>query len=97
MYKTISPNYLDLSFDDKTDAERCLSLMIDGTPDIADINYLREVCQNHLAQPSQGMYSEVEITIFAIFLSARWYTIGCYSFSERIVNPTIYNVKATLR
>ncbi len=97
MYKTIRHNYLDLSLDDKTDAERCLSLMIDGAPDIADINHLREVCQNHLAQPGRGMYSEVEITIFAIFLSARWYTIGGYSFSDRTVNPTVYDVKVTLR
>ncbi len=97
MYKTIRPNYLGLSFDDKTDAERCLSLMIDGAPDIANINHLREVCRNHLEQPDRHNYSAVEVTIFAIILSARWYTIGGYSFSDRIVNPTIYNVKATLR
>ncbi len=97
MYKTIRSNYLDLSFDDKTDAERCPSLMIDGTPDIAAINRLRDVCRNHLEQPDRLNYSAVEVTIFAIFLSAEWYVLSDRIFSDRTAQPSVYDVKGSLR
>ncbi len=93
----IRPDYLALPFADLTTAEMCLRFMIHGAPDQTSVDHLREACQKHLEQPDRANYAEVEVTIFAIFLTAKWYSLGDVLFSDRTVQPCVYDVKVTLR
>ncbi len=97
MYKMIRPNYQDIPFAELSNAEMCLWYMVNGSPDMTSIDHLREACQQHLKDGERHAYSAVEITIFAIFLSASWFVLGDRVFSDRTANPLVYDVKVTLR